>query len=398
VGFGEIGEEDWGFGFVTGLGGEDRVVPTGMLAEDDWGARRDFETEALGADGCATVVADFDGGAHAPHEGPPRTRRHGLQHGALFLFGGVPGGLRFHLQFAVDFVPVAVAAQLANVGVGLLEVGDLLAGEVGGQAVLPELMFPFDLALGLGRGGVTETHAVKVKGRAQLRERVGDVGEEEGMEVDIEFQRQAVFQERGGEKIVIGQERFAFVELGGDEEAAAIVEHVEHGKEAFYAWKPAVRRDVELPEFADPGALPAADGRGGLGVGFGMGQLVSDGPAADLGAIQFEATEAQDFAGEETGVGGRRRSEPLAQERQDVGGPVGGVIAAGDARRPVLLMVVGTGAEIIGLEFVEATPTEVEFAGGGASREEAGAELGEDEPDQRCGETMRELAFFIGRA
>lgn len=74
------------------------------------------------------------------------------------------------------------------------------------------------------------------------------------------------------------------------------------------------------------------------------------------------------------------------------------MIAAGDARRPVLLLVVGTRAEIIGLEFVEATPTEVEFAGGGAGREEPFAELGEDETDQRRGETMRELAFFIGRA
>jgi hypothetical protein len=53
-------------------------------------------------------------------------------------------------------------------------------------------------------GAITEAHAVKVERLAQLREGVGDVSEEEGMEVHVEFQRQAVSQERGGEKIVIG--------------------------------------------------------------------------------------------------------------------------------------------------------------------------------------------------
>jgi hypothetical protein len=381
-----------------GLGGEYRVVAAGMLAEDDFGAGRNFEAEALRADGHAAVVTDFDFGALTPHVGPPRTTRHGPQHGTFFLFGGVPGGLGFDPQLTVGFVLVAVVAQVGDVRVGLVEVGDLLAGEVGGQPVLPELMFAFDLALGLGRGRVTEAHAVAVERRAQLREGVGNVREEEGMEVHVEFQRQAVFQERGGEKIAIGQEGFAFVKLGGDEAPAAIVEHVKHREEPFQPRKPAVGRDVERPEFADWGPLPAADGREQWGVGFGMRELIFDGPTPDLGAIQFEVAEAQGFAGHETVVGGRSGGAAFAQQREEVGGPVGGVIAAGDAGRPVLLLVVGTRAEIIGLEFVEATTTEVEFAGGGAGREEPFAELGEDETDQRRGETMRELAFFIGRA
>jgi len=40
----------------------------------------------------------------------------------------------------------------------------------------------------------------------------------------------------------------------------------------------------------------------------------------------------------------------------------------------------------------------VESAHGGGRGEETCAELGEDETDQGRGETMRELAFFIGRA
>jgi hypothetical protein len=74
------------------------------------------------------------------------------------------------------------------------------------------------------------------------------------------------------------------------------------------------------------------------------------------------------------------------------------MIAAGDAGRPVLLPVVGSGAEIIGVEFVEASAAQMESAHGDGSGEETLAELGEEETDQRSGETMRELAFFIRRA
>ena len=84
-----------------------------------------------------------------------------------------------------------------------------------------------------------------------------------------------------------------------------------------------------MPEFADLGALPAADGSGGFEVGLGMGELVFQGPATDLGAVEFVVTEAQDFTCGEAVVGGRRGAEAFAQEREDVGRPAGSVIAAG---------------------------------------------------------------------
>ena len=202
-----------GFGFRTGLGGEDGVVTTRMQAEDDFGAGWNFQAEALGADGDATIVAGFDFRALAPNVGPPRTAWDGAQDGALFLFGGVPGLLRFHLEFAMDFVLVAVQAQGLHLWVGVFELGDLLAGEEGGEAVLPELMFAFDFALGLGRGGVAEGDAIEAEGCAELGEGVGDVGEEEGMKVHVEFQGQAAFEESGGEEVVIGEEGFALVEF-----------------------------------------------------------------------------------------------------------------------------------------------------------------------------------------
>ena len=117
------------------------------------------------------------------------------------------------MEFAMDFVLVAMESEGAHLGVGVFEVGDLLAGEEGGEAVLPELMFAFDFAFGLGRGGVAKAHAVEAEGLAELGEGVGDAGEEEGMEVHVEFEWEPVFEEGGGEEVVIGEERFAFVEF-----------------------------------------------------------------------------------------------------------------------------------------------------------------------------------------
>ena len=91
-----------------------------------------------------------------------------------------------------------------DVSVGEGQVGDLLAGEVRRQPALPELMFLFDLALGLGRGGVVQTDVVVTKRPAQLREGVGVVVEKEAVAIDVELQGPAVGQEGGGQEVEVG--------------------------------------------------------------------------------------------------------------------------------------------------------------------------------------------------
>ena len=132
-----------------------------------------------------------------------------------------------------------------------------------------------------------------------------------------------------------------------------------------------------------------------MGVGFGVGELVGDGPATDLGAVEFEVTEPEDFAGGEAVVGGRGRAEAFAQEGEDIVGPDEGVIAAGSAGRPEVLLVMGAGGEVIGVELVEAAAGEMEFAAGLACVEMSGTELGQEVTDQWSGETMSELVFFM---
>lgn len=117
----------------------------------------------------------------------------------------------------------------------------IFAGEAGGEAVLPALVFARDLAFGLRRWGVAEGVAVEVKGLTELGGGGGGVGEEAGMEVHAEFERPAVFENGGGVEVVIGEAVFVLLECGA-------------GEEAFAAWEPAVRRGLALPEFADLGA------------------------------------------------------------------------------------------------------------------------------------------------
>ena len=64
---------------------------------------------------------------------------------------------------------------------------------------MPEEVRTLDFAFGLRGRSVAKGDAVEVKGATQLGESLGDMGEEEGMEIDVNLQRQAVFDEGGRE-------------------------------------------------------------------------------------------------------------------------------------------------------------------------------------------------------
>ena len=361
------------------------------MAQDDFGARSGLHAQKLRADGNAAVRANFDLSAETPDQGPPRAVGFGAQHGALFLERKVPSFLGSHFEFAVDFVLIAVETQGVDMRVGLVEIDKVLAGEVGGQALLPEEMSAFDFAFGLGRGGVAERDAVEVQGLTQLRESLGIMGEEEAVVIDVDFQGQAVLAEGGWQEIEVGQQGFALIDLGAGKDAAAIVEHVEHGKGLWTAGEPAVGRGVQLPEFTDLAALPASDGSERAGTEFGLGQVVLDGPATDLSPVDFEVTFAEHFAGGKAVGSWGFAVEPLVQQRMHFGWPVAGMIASGKSGRPKGLLLMGAGFEVIGVKFVEATAGEPELFGGGFDFEVAGAKASQHVTDQGSGTAMCQL-------
>ena len=369
-----------------------------MEAEDDGGAPWVFESNALCADGNTSVRSDFQRGPKAPDIRPPRASRGGSQDGTLLLFGEVPSSLGGEFEFAMRLVGIAMKAQGVDVRVGLFHVGDALAGEIGGQALLPELVFAFDFALGLGSGSVTETNVVEGQGRAELGQGVRRLGEEHGVIIDVELEGAAVSQEGGGEEIQIGEQEFTIIEFGADEEPAAIVEHVEHGEVEGAAWEPVVGGSIELPEFADLRALPAADGSQGFTSGSAVGLAILQRPVADLSPIELEAVEAQGLGGDEA-VGARRRAVQALDEQVDHGlRPGFGVVTTGVARRPGAAFLVSRSVEVTAEENVEATAREAELCGGLGSGQRALPKGFEHMPNERAGVTMMELLIVFRAA
>ena len=201
-------------------------------------------------------------------------------------------------EFAVDFVGVGVGEELLEEGVGGFEGEDLICGEQGREAFLPVVVAALDLAFGLGSGGVAQGDAVKVEGLAELGEGVGGVGEEEGVVIDVEGEREAVGEEDAGEEIEVSGESLGWVKTGAGVEASGVVEDVEESLLLKLAWQPGVRRGVVLPERAEVAGLPAADGLGGLFIAGVRGEMAGDGPAADTGAVGLEMETAQQLAGD----------------------------------------------------------------------------------------------------
>jgi hypothetical protein len=85
----------------------------------------------------------------------------------------------------------------------------------------------FAFAFGLGGGGVAELDAVEVEGGAKLGESSGVVGVEEGVEVHVESQGQAVGLEGAGKEVEVGEQGFGGIESCAGIEVCGVVEDFE---------------------------------------------------------------------------------------------------------------------------------------------------------------------------
>ena len=182
----------------VGCGGQDGVMAARVEAKHHFSLRWFFDPQPLRTDRHAAIAADFDEGAHAPHVIPPRATGCGPQGGAFFFSGLIPRSLRRLAQFTMDLMGVAMRPQGVDMWVGDFDLGNLLAGEISGQATLPELMFAFDFALGLRRGGVAQADVVELERPAQLGQGIRIVREEDTVVIHVELQWASVRPEGGG--------------------------------------------------------------------------------------------------------------------------------------------------------------------------------------------------------
>ena len=295
----------------------------------------------------------------------------------------------------MNFMGVVMRPQDVEVPVGDFDFGDFFTGEVGREAALPELVGAFDFAFGLRRGGIAQADVVELERPAQLGQRVRIVREKEAVIIDVKLQWAAVRQKSGGQKIKVGKQEFALVELGAGEKAAAVIQPIEHGEGDFGLREPAVRRGVELPEFADLRALPAAHRGQNFFGRDGMGQMVGERPAADLGAVQFEVMQAQGFGSGEAVRTRRRAGQTFFEQVKDGLRPRGGMVAPGSAGRPEGWLFLGARGIASGGENVEAAGRKAALRGGLDGTQRVLAERVEHMADKGGCVTMDELLMLF---
>jgi hypothetical protein len=373
-------------------------MAAGMKAEDDLGSLGMFESDALGSDGNTAVGSGFEQGSDAPNIWPPGAARGRPQNGAFLFPGQIPGSLCGEFKFAVGFPGVAMEAQGLDVPVGFGQVSDALAGEIGRQPLLPELVFAFDFAFGLRGWSVKETNVIKPQGRAQLGQSVRGLGEENGVVIDIELQGPAVGQESSGQEIQVGQKEFSIIEFGPHKKAAAIIEHIEHGKVEGAEREPMMGRGVQLPEFADLRALPAAHRSQRLARGHAMSMAVLQRPVAHLSAIELEVVKAQNFRSGEAVRARRRASQAFAKEIDNGLRPSRGVIAARAARRPGICIFVSASVQITAEQNVEPAARKAKLVGRFRSAQSAFPQAFKNMPDESGRVPMQKLLILFRTA
>lgn len=128
-----------------------------------------------------------------------------------------------------------------------------------------------------------------------------------------------------------------------------------------------------------------------------MSQIVGDGPPANGGRIDLKAQAAMNFGGGKAVRSRRTNRQEFAHEPFSALRPVRRVIAARTPRSPAVMLMPGSGTEVIGIELVETGATQPEFFGGDRGGQFAAPKGGQDLTDQRCAQPVRKLTimFFI---
>ena len=218
------------------------------------------------------------------------------------------------------------------------------------------------------------------------------------MIIDVELERPAVGQEGSREEIQIGEKEFPIIEFGAHEEAAAVVEHVEHGEVEGAAWEPVVGGSVELPELTDLRALPPAHRSQRFSRGSAMSEAVLQRPVAYLGAVELEVVEAQGLRSNEA-VGARGRAgQALGDEVDDGLRPSWGMVTARVAGSPKVPLLVRASVEVSAEDDVEATARDPELIRRLNCGQRALPKAFENVPDERTWVPMRELLVLFRTA
>ena len=324
-----------------------------------------------------------------------RGGRCGLELGAVFLEGDLPGLVGDEAGGAAGFVGVVPGDLLGEQGVGGGEVGDAGGAQERDEAVLKSAEAPFDFAFRLRVWGDAVGDAQAEQRALELRAHIiwAGVGRgaEEGKTVGVVGAWGAVSGDGRARAAEVRPGRFARLEGTGDDFARVVVER-EQEDGLGGSGPPVVRGGVVLPQLADGAGLPAAAGLwAGLGRGGGERGQMQAAPRSDGGARAVEVQTAREFIGEQGEIDRAAVREELAGEAGGVLRPRRGVIAAAGQRtessgiaQPAMTQRVELGA----IDFQAGT--------GGVGVAAARVEVGEDGGDEGGRQAVAELLFIHG--
>lgn len=152
-----------------------------------------------------------------------------------------------------------------------------------------------------------------------------------------------------------------------------------------------MRGGVILPERAQIADLPPFNGFARSFVTRVWREPVSQGPAANTGAVGFEVEAAMQFAGDGA-VGGRWfGGQELGQEGNHRSGPLGLMIAAGNSGRPDGSLALCMSPQVLAVELVETWARQAQFPGSFVGGKFTVAMTCQEMADDRGWESFNEL-------
>src|SRR5882762_267257 len=251
---------------------------------------------------------------------------------AVQIFGReTPGSL--HFARSAGEAAVVVGEEVAEHGIGGVQVASLSEAKFAGEAILEHAPEAFDAAFSLRTAGSDEGDAELLEGAAELRglsfsrelffhrpEVV--VADEDATVIAIKRERDAVAAQQLAEQREKAGGGFGGEELGGQDFSGGIVLHAERGQSRAAAFEPVMGRAIELDQFAFAGRSQTA---------LTMGGSAAEGEALDLAKFFAEVVIV------EAGVGGAGQAQySLAHRGRQATGTGLSAVGVRQSRLPLL--------------------------------------------------------------
>lgn len=263
---------------------------------------------------------------------------------------GAPCGL--HVAGAAGEAAIVVGQEVAEHGVGRVQIASLSQTEFAGEAVLQDAPEAFDAAFGLRAAGGNEGDAELIESAAELGglafsgELFFDgpevvVAHEDAAVIAVESERSAVAAQQLAQQAKISEGSFGGKELSAQDLSGGIVLQSEGGEPGATALQPVVGRAIQLHQFAFTGGSQTALAMSGSApfpgrTETGLTQEAAQGLAAKREAFDFAKFFAEMVIVEARVGGAGQADHGLARAERQAAGAGPAAVGVRQSRLPLL--------------------------------------------------------------